>query len=290
MPRSSKKRPRANQAVFSVRALTVASPLAAKRLKTKAGISAATQQPRPVVPPLGTDLATQVLKPGKERWPVKTGADLDVQKVNAKTVVPTTIDELIKAVRPKGMKNVKQNPKAFTAKRAAPIETTVWRLECRITAVKLEADGDYHLVLQSSTGETMIGEIPDPAPGFVKASSPFLPDIRTARAAVDQKILKKVAAQGFVPRDRYLVPPGSSLETSARGKPIKAAALALRAKPSHTTGAAAAATPEVYALKTAIEPVSVRITGVGFFDKVHGQMGVAANGIELHPVLALEFL
>jgi hypothetical protein len=28
------------------------------------------------------------------------------------------------------------------------------------------------------------------------------------------------------------------------------------------------------------------ITGVGFFDEIHGQTGVAPNGIELHPVLA----
>jgi hypothetical protein len=28
------------------------------------------------------------------------------------------------------------------------------------------------------------------------------------------------------------------------------------------------------------------ITGVGYFDPIHGQTGVAANGIELHPVLA----
>ncbi len=29
----------------------------------------------------------------------------------------------------------------------------------------------------------------------------------------------------------------------------------------------------------------VLVTGVGFFDKLHGQRGVAPNGIELHPVL-----
>lgn len=28
------------------------------------------------------------------------------------------------------------------------------------------------------------------------------------------------------------------------------------------------------------------ITGVGFFDEIHGQTGVAPNGIELHPVLS----
>ncbi len=34
----------------------------------------------------------------------------------------------------------------------------------------------------------------------------------------------------------------------------------------------------------------VRITGVGFFDYLHGQRGVAPNGIELHPVREVEFL
>jgi hypothetical protein len=33
----------------------------------------------------------------------------------------------------------------------------------------------------------------------------------------------------------------------------------------------------------------VRLTGVGFWDDVHGQLGVAPNGIELHPILEIEF-
>jgi|ERR1044072_1843545 hypothetical protein len=36
--------------------------------------------------------------------------------------------------------------------------------------------------------------------------------------------------------------------------------------------------------------VKVRVTGVGFFDKIHGQKGVADNGVEIHPVLKIEFL
>lgn len=36
------------------------------------------------------------------------------------------------------------------------------------------------------------------------------------------------------------------------------------------------------------EPV-VRVTGVGFFDFLHQQRGVAPNGIELHPVLRITF-
>jgi len=33
----------------------------------------------------------------------------------------------------------------------------------------------------------------------------------------------------------------------------------------------------------------IQVTGVGFFDFLHGQRGVAPNGIELHPVLDVEF-
>lgn len=45
------------------------------------------------------------------------------------------------------------------------------------------------------------------------------------------------------------------------------------------------------AFKTKVNPTPARITGVGFFDKVHGQMGVSQlQGIELHPVLKIEWL
>jgi hypothetical protein len=33
----------------------------------------------------------------------------------------------------------------------------------------------------------------------------------------------------------------------------------------------------------------IQITGVGFFDFIHGQRGVAPNAIELHPVLDVQF-
>jgi hypothetical protein len=35
-------------------------------------------------------------------------------------------------------------------------------------------------------------------------------------------------------------------------------------------------------------PPCVTLTGVAFFDRIHGQRGVAPNGIELHPVLAFQ--
>jgi Fibronectin type III domain/IPT/TIG domain len=38
-----------------------------------------------------------------------------------------------------------------------------------------------------------------------------------------------------------------------------------------------------------VTSVPVRIRGIGFFDFLHGQTGVAPNGIELHPVLDIQF-
>ena len=42
--------------------------------------------------------------------------------------------------------------------------------------------------------------------------------------------------------------------------------------------------------KTLPEPVKVRITGVGFYDFIHGQRGMALNGREIHPVLSIKML
>lgn len=35
--------------------------------------------------------------------------------------------------------------------------------------------------------------------------------------------------------------------------------------------------------------IMATVTGVGFFDRIHGQEGVAPNGIELHPLLEITF-
>ncbi len=40
--------------------------------------------------------------------------------------------------------------------------------------------------------------------------------------------------------------------------------------------------------KRLAHPVRAALTGVGFFDFIHGQTGVAPNGIELHPLLHFE--
>jgi hypothetical protein len=48
-------------------------------------------------------------------------------------------------------------------------------------------------------------------------------------------------------------------------------------------------TPSVGSGYTELNPAPcVTLTGVAFFDRIHGQRGVAPNGIELHPVLAFQ--
>jgi len=48
-------------------------------------------------------------------------------------------------------------------------------------------------------------------------------------------------------------------------------------------------TPTAHFTRFRQHPVAI-VTGVGFFDFIHGQTGVAPNGIELHPVLAIAFV
>jgi hypothetical protein len=61
----------------------------------------------------------------------------------------------------------KQDPPEFQDVRAGVTEITIWRIEASIIALKHEADGDYHLVLQGTSGATMVGEIPTPTTQFV---------------------------------------------------------------------------------------------------------------------------
>jgi hypothetical protein len=188
----------------------------------------------------------QSFAPGVERWPVKTGTDNDVKKVNlAAGVVQATVEELHAAARPAAL-------------------------------------GDYHLVLQGQSGETIIGEIPYPDPKFVAPGSPFLDDIRRARAVADSKIISTVPATQFAPMGKYMVPLASFSAPVGKNKQTKLSRL--------TKAARAPALPSGMTFKAAIKPIAVRVTGVGFFDRIHGQMGVAPNGIELHPVLDVQLV
>lgn len=260
----------------SVANLPVADAATAAAIKAAALVPSAGVQGA-VAPP-----QQLVTKPGTERWPVKTGVDADISKVK-QLIVDTTVEELVRIPPPADITPVTGNYPAYQDKREMPVETTIWRLQADIIALKLEADGDYHLVLQGDSGETMIGEIPTPNPPFVKAPSPWNADIQAARKAADTKLLSKVNAAGFMPMEGILMPPGA-FSTPQQPAPSLVQSIM-------TPGAGVAAPGATATFRTKVTPTKARITGVGFFDKVHGQSGVSVNnGIELHPILKIEWI
>jgi hypothetical protein len=130
----------------------------------------------------------------------------------------------------------------------------------------------------------MIGEVPTPTTTFI-GNSPWMANIKTARQNVDDKFVSKLSPANFVPLDGYLVP------RSAHSEAPQAMSEAMPQLPLSFVTPAEGKESSVPAFKTQVPPTRARITGVGFFDKVHGQMGVSqSNGIELHPVLKIEFL
>lgn len=158
---------------------------------------------------------------GEERAVVKLGLDRESQdgKVDP-SPRDTTIEELVKLKAPR---------KPSEIHRANDAERTIWQVSGTVTAVKLEADQDFHIVISDGV-RTMIVEVP------------------SAECATNSAWAKEIAAV------RALV--------EARLHPGK---------------------------KVRRVDVPVTVTGVGFFDRIHGQTGVAGNGIELHPLIAVEF-
>lgn len=234
-----------------------------------------------------------VTKPGVERWPVKTGTDRDIALVGKNVIdgaklssgiVDATVEELNRFARPSDMRPPTALFPKYQDRRRGPVEFTVWRIECDIISVKQEGDGDYHLVLVGAGGKMMIGEVPTPRPPFVAADCPWIGNIKSARKAVDDKLIAPLSPQDFVQLDDMLVPRAALTDA-----PLQPLAMERLPASFLTPDSADAADMPTFAAK--VKPTRARITGVGFFDKVHGQTGVSPlNGIELHPVLKIEWL
>lgn len=109
-----------------------------------------------------------------ERWSVKTAADADAQGMTGQVPTPTTIAELTALPVP---------PVLPLDGRSDGAEKTVWQLTATLREFGREADGDYHMVLADAQGNTMIGEIPNPAD--ITSPSYFATQITGARTALD---------------------------------------------------------------------------------------------------------
>jgi hypothetical protein len=219
---------------------------------------------------------------------VKTGQDGDRAKVGKNIIdgedlgagiVESTLEELITLPRPPGLEIATQDPPEFAAVRDGVTEVTVWRIVAKIVALKHEKDGDYHLVLQATSGQQMVGEIPTPTTQFI-GDSPWIENIDQARKQIDDKLVRHLSPASFGLMNDKLVPLGASI-TPLSQCPSPAVSFVT---PPPSSGLVQPL------FQTAISPTLARLTGVGFFDRAHGATGAAPNVIELHPVLKIEWL
>jgi hypothetical protein len=124
-------------------------------------------------------------RPGRDRWLVKTASDPDARAIDA-TPQKTTVEHLLKLPRPAGLP-LKETPPAMQDHRAYPVEATVYTVEVDVISSQLMPDGDYKVTLRGASGQTMVMEMPNPAPGFVDPASPFARQVAEARTQFDTK-------------------------------------------------------------------------------------------------------
>jgi hypothetical protein len=127
----------------------------------------------------------EAIKPGNDRWPVKTASDLDVGRVNVKPV-KTTVEAMLAIPRPADLP-LDDTSTWLQDHRAAPAETTIWTVEADVTRCQLMPDGDYRVTIRGASGQTMVLEMPNPDPKFINPTGPFAGGIKSARVQFDSK-------------------------------------------------------------------------------------------------------
>jgi hypothetical protein len=128
-------------------------------------------------------------------------------------------------------------------------EKTVWELTATLQTFRSESDGDYHLVI--STDDPHETMIAEiPNPGDITAASFFAEQITSARTAFDSH---------FQITENINAPTAPAVPGLAGEAVVQQVA------------------------------VQVTLTGLGYFDFNHHQLGVAPNAIELHPVINIVF-
>ena len=129
------------------------------------------------------------------------------------------------------------------------MEFRTYTLHATLTLYKTEKDQDYHLVLTDSGGNTMIAEIPDPS--CVPSKSPFHSLVASARKKFEDHYGIGLHANDTSSR-KLLRRAGKDTESDSEEDPqeINVASNALGYS------------------KVVNDPVIV--TGVGFFDFIHG--------------------
>ncbi len=142
---------------------------------------------------ISAPLSAQTTQCGVERWPVKILADSDSGRVDL-VARDTTIAGLIAIPRPAG-------PFPQRA-RVAPDELTTWRVRAILWEVRIEPDGDLHLVLASpdDTQVRMIAEVPNPDCALTSRHAPVYAQVRSDLRRLGRRALVWVTGVAFFDR------------------------------------------------------------------------------------------
>lgn len=123
----------------------------------------------------------QPVRPGTERWAIKTGGDARAGQIPLPPFSPTP-DTTIPVL------GALHAPAQLPAADRLPAERTAHTVDAYLTAFKLETDGDYHLVIRDPhSAATMIAEIP--RPDFMASGTPWHADVATVRQAFQARFL-----------------------------------------------------------------------------------------------------
>ena len=171
----------------------------------------------------------------------------------------------------------------------APLTLTVQSPTCGVErwAVKVGTDADAGLVNLGSLNRSTIQTLRSlPMPGTLPLNNRIAPtedSVFVVNGLITFYKLETDVDYHIVLQD----PAGNTMVTEIPSpacdgttSPFDAAVAAVRAKfDAHFTP-----TPDFQ-----LANIPVQMRGVGFFDFIHGQTGVAPNGIELHPILDIAF-
>ena len=186
---------------------------------------------------------------GTERWQVKVGTDPDAAQLDPASAVPATIHDMVNLQAP-------ELPAKGDDSTRLDIEHTVVVVQGRLVKFQLESgktgDQDYHLVVTDDTLDFTPGGKGDPHGHGLVAEIPN-PDCVPGQQG-DPNVPSHFAQQLQDMRQKFeqQFPNITGGWNDAGGTPV-------------------------------------RITGVQFFDRPHGQAGRALNTVEIHPVLNIEF-
>jgi hypothetical protein len=188
---------------------------------------------------------------GTERWQVKVGADSGSDSVRLEPLVQTTLQDAIRLSQP-------HLPPSSDNDTRLPEERHVYRLSGHLVEFKQEAgssgDSDYHLVIADDTLQ-------------------FTND--ADRHGPGHSLIAEIPDPGCIPGKH-----GDPDVASRFSDEIACVRAKMDAKFPD-------ANKDGKFFDTGDTPVT--ITGVGFFDRAHGQTGRARNNLEIHPLLDIDF-